>query len=49
MQPKKQRLILTLITLLSFASSLAFANPGTGGGPGLGHRGTSPGVCKTCK
>jgi hypothetical protein len=42
---KKRNLVLVLIAVVTLVASFAFADPGTGFGPG--GRGT--GVCKTCK
>jgi hypothetical protein len=49
MKSKNRLIVLALVAFLTLASNLAFADPGTGGGPGLGHKGVAPGVCKTCK
>jgi hypothetical protein len=44
---KKRNLVLVFIAVVTLVASFAFADPGTGLGPG--GRGTGPGICKHCK
>jgi hypothetical protein len=44
---KKRNLVLVLISVVTLVASFAFADPGSGFGPG--GRGAGPGICKTCK
>jgi hypothetical protein len=44
---KKRNLVLVLISVVTLVASFAFADPGSGFGPG--GRGTGPGICKSCK